>query len=72
MKLDPKTDRPLRESNTKLVQWEDGSLTMFVGKEALNLTRQKLANSFLFVNEVRCEVYFGLAVLIPIRRANSY
>lgn len=52
--VDPKTGRPLRESNTKLVQWEDGTLTMFVGKEALHLTRQKLANSFLFVNEVRC------------------
>lgn len=51
--VDPATGRPLRESNTKLVQWEDGSLTMFVGKESLNLTRQKIANSFLFVNEVR-------------------
>lgn len=50
--MDPKTDRPLRESNTKLVQWEDGTLTMFVGKEALNMSRQKLANSFLFVNEM--------------------
>lgn len=49
--VDPKTGRPLRESNAKLVQWEDGTLTMFVGKEALHLTRQKLANSFLFVNE---------------------
>ncbi|TYZ61146.1 hypothetical protein PybrP1_004456 [[Pythium] brassicae (nom. inval.)] len=49
--VDPATGRPLRESNTKLVQWEDGSLTMFVGKESLNLTRQKIANSFLFVNE---------------------
>lgn len=51
--VDPVTSRPLRESNTKVVQWEDGSLTMFVGKESLNLTRQKIANSFLFVNEVR-------------------
>lgn len=52
VKLDPKTGRPQREANTKLVQWEDGTLTMFVGKESLHLTRQKLANSFLFVNEV--------------------
>ncbi|RLN89713.1 hypothetical protein BBJ28_00012157 [Nothophytophthora sp. Chile5] len=49
--LDETTQRPLRESNAKLVQWEDGTLTMFVGKEALNLSRQKMASSFLFVNE---------------------
>ncbi|KAF1335954.1 Leo1p like protein, partial [Globisporangium splendens] len=52
VKIDPVTKRPMRESNTKLVQWEDGTLTMFVGKEALNLSRQKIANSFLFVNEM--------------------
>ncbi|TDH70057.1 hypothetical protein CCR75_000853 [Bremia lactucae] len=46
------TKVPLRESNTKLVQWEDGTFTMFVGKEALTLSRQKLSNSFLFVNEM--------------------
>lgn len=50
--VDHKTGLPMRESNSKLVQWEDGTLTMFVGKEALHLTRQKLANSFLFVNEM--------------------
>ncbi|KAG7397759.1 Paf1 complex component [Phytophthora boehmeriae] len=49
--LDEVTKRPLRESNAKLVQWEDGTFSMFVGKEALTLSRQKLANSFLFVNE---------------------
>lgn len=43
--------RPLRESNAKLVQWEDGTFSMFVGREALTLSKQKLANSFLFVNE---------------------
>ncbi|TMW64658.1 hypothetical protein Poli38472_011538 [Pythium oligandrum] len=52
VKIDPQTKRPLRESNTKLVQWEDGTLTMFVGKEALSLSRQKIPNSFLFVNEI--------------------
>ncbi len=51
VKLDPVTKNPLRESNTKLVQWEDGTLTMFVGKEALSLSRQKIPNSFLFVHE---------------------
>ncbi|EEY54887.1 uncharacterized protein PITG_08452 [Phytophthora infestans T30-4] len=50
--LDDKTKLPLRESNSKLVQWEDGTFSMFVGKEALTLSRQKLANSFLFVNEM--------------------
>lgn len=60
MKLDPKTNRPLRETNTKLVQWEDGTLTMFVGREALNLTRQKIANSFLYVNEV----HYAMCVLV--------
>ncbi|KAE9032583.1 hypothetical protein PR003_g11035 [Phytophthora rubi] len=50
--LDEKTKLPLRESNAKLVQWEDGTFSMFVGKEALTLSRQKLANSFLFVNEM--------------------
>ncbi|KAG1713321.1 hypothetical protein DVH05_001108 [Phytophthora capsici] len=50
--LDDKTKLPLRESNAKLVQWEDGTFSMFVGKEALTLSRQKLANSFLFVNEM--------------------
>ncbi|ETI42948.1 hypothetical protein F441_11979 [Phytophthora nicotianae CJ01A1] len=50
--LDDKTNLPLRESNAKLVQWEDGTFSMFVGKEALTLSRQKLANSFLFVNEM--------------------
>ncbi|DAZ94870.1 TPA: hypothetical protein N0F65_008172 [Lagenidium giganteum] len=52
VKMDPKTNLPMRESNTKVVQWEDGTLTMFVGKEALTLSRQKIANSFLFVNEM--------------------
>jgi RNA polymerase-associated protein LEO1 len=52
VKIDPVTRKPLRESNAKVVQWEDGSLTLFVGKEALNLSRQKIPNSFLFVNEV--------------------
>uniref|UniRef100_M4BC44 Leo1-like protein n=1 Tax=Hyaloperonospora arabidopsidis (strain Emoy2) TaxID=559515 RepID=M4BC44_HYAAE len=50
--LDETTKLPLRESNAKLVQWEDGTFSMFVGKEALTLSRQKLANSFLFVNEM--------------------
>ncbi|GMF64829.1 unnamed protein product [Phytophthora lilii] len=50
--LDENTGLPLRESNAKLVQWEDGTFSMFVGKEALTLSRQKLANSFLFVNEM--------------------
>ncbi|RAW38945.1 hypothetical protein PC110_g4800 [Phytophthora cactorum] len=50
--LDDETKLPLRESNAKLVQWEDGTFSMFVGKEALTLSRQKLANSFLFVNEM--------------------
>jgi RNA polymerase-associated protein LEO1 len=50
--LDDKTKLPLRESNAKLVQWEDGTFSMFVGKEALTLSRQKLANSFLYVNEM--------------------
>lgn len=27
----------LRESNTRLVQWEDGSFTLHIGKEALNM-----------------------------------
>ncbi|CAH0473886.1 unnamed protein product [Peronospora belbahrii] len=50
--LDETTKLPLRESNAKLVQWEDGTFSMFVGKEALTLSRQKLTNSFLFVNEM--------------------
>ncbi|KAG7385292.1 Paf1 complex component [Phytophthora pseudosyringae] len=50
--LDDTTKLPRRESNAKLVQWEDGTFSMFVGKEALTLSRQKLANSFLFVNEM--------------------
>ncbi|GMF47573.1 unnamed protein product [Phytophthora fragariaefolia] len=50
--LDEQTKLPLRESNAKLVQWDDGTFSMFVGKEALTLSRQKLANSFLFVNEM--------------------
>ncbi|KAL7679456.1 putative leo1-like protein [Plasmopara halstedii] len=50
--LDEETKLPLRESNAKLVQWEDGTFSMFVGKEALAMSRQKLANSFLFVNEM--------------------
>ncbi|KAJ0392966.1 hypothetical protein P43SY_001025 [Pythium insidiosum] len=52
VKVDPATKLPMRETNTKLVQWEDGTYTMFVGKEALSLSRQKIPNSFLFVNEI--------------------
>ncbi|KAL0585915.1 hypothetical protein ABG067_004449 [Albugo candida] len=50
--MDPITHRPMKETNSKVVQWEDGTLTLFVGREALYLARQKIANSFLFVNEV--------------------
>ncbi|KAI9913132.1 hypothetical protein PsorP6_006371 [Peronosclerospora sorghi] len=50
--VDATTKRPLRESNAKVVQWEDGTFSLFVGKEPLALSRQKLANSFLFVNEM--------------------
>nr|CCA19716.1 conserved hypothetical protein [Albugo laibachii Nc14] len=50
--MDPITHHPLRETNSKVVRWEDGTLTLFVGREALYLARQKIANSFLFVNEV--------------------
>ncbi|OQR85607.1 hypothetical protein ACHHYP_11665 [Achlya hypogyna] len=49
--VDQATGLPKRESNTRLVKWEDGTYTMFVGEEALTLTQQKVANSFIFVNE---------------------
>ncbi|KDO19756.1 hypothetical protein SPRG_15090 [Saprolegnia parasitica CBS 223.65] len=49
--VDPATGRPKRESNTRIVKWEDGTYTMFVGDEALTLTQQKVANSFIFANE---------------------
>ncbi|EQC32313.1 hypothetical protein SDRG_10060 [Saprolegnia diclina VS20] len=49
--VDPATGRPQRTSNTRIVKWEDGTFTMFVGDEALTLTQQKVANSFVFANE---------------------
>ncbi|KAF0690828.1 Aste57867_17816 [Aphanomyces stellatus] len=49
--VDPKTGLPNRESNARIVKWDDGSYTMFVGDEVLTLTQQKVANSFVFVNE---------------------
>jgi hypothetical protein len=50
--MDPITKLPQRESNTKLVQWEDGTFTLFVGREALKMSRQKISNSFLCANEI--------------------
>ncbi len=50
--MDPETKLPRRETNTRIVKWEDGTYTMFVGDEALTLTQQHVANSFIFVNEV--------------------
>ncbi|RHY23183.1 hypothetical protein DYB25_006870 [Aphanomyces astaci] len=49
--VDPKTGLPMRETNARIVKWEDGSYTMCVGDEVLTLTQQKVANSFVFVNE---------------------
>ncbi|CAK4070163.1 unnamed protein product [Aphanomyces euteiches] len=49
--VDPKSGLPVRESNSRIVKWDDGSYTMFVGGEALTLTQQRVANSFVFVNE---------------------
>ncbi|ETV90684.1 hypothetical protein H310_14578 [Aphanomyces invadans] len=49
--VDPKTGLPMRETNSRIVKWEDGSFTMCVGDEVLTLTQQKVANSFVFVNE---------------------
>ncbi|OQS06395.1 hypothetical protein THRCLA_01561 [Thraustotheca clavata] len=51
VQIDSNTGLPKRESNTRIVKWEDGTYTMFVGEEALTLTKQKVANSFIFVNE---------------------
>lgn len=42
----------IRKSNTKLVQWDNGKYTLFVGNEALAVSRQSMANSFIFANAV--------------------
>lgn len=40
-----------RETNTKLVQWDDGSYSLFVGSEVLSVSRQTIGNSFVFHNQ---------------------
>ena len=37
---DPETDALKRESNARLVRWDDGSLSLFLGNECLDVTEQ--------------------------------
>ena len=39
-----------RQTNTKLVQWEDDTYSLFVGSEVLSVSRRSIPNTFLCVN----------------------
>lgn len=36
------------ESNAKIVKWSDGSYQMVIGKEFLDISKDRVTNSFLF------------------------
>jgi RNA polymerase-associated protein LEO1 len=40
-----KTDDGKRESNSRLVQWSDGSMQLFVGNEVFDITQQDMMNA---------------------------
>jgi RNA polymerase-associated protein LEO1 len=55
---------PIRESNTRLVKWSDGSIQLLVGNEAFNVTRHRLNNSYMYVRQVD-QVSLCTFLLIP-------
>ncbi|EGG23134.1 RNA polymerase II complex component [Cavenderia fasciculata] len=52
--------RPTKESNTRLIQWSDGSTHLFIGNEALEVKEHELAGDQFYVynkqdNFIECE-----------------
>ena len=50
---------PVRQSNTRIVQWDDGSMHMFIGDKSFEIVKRKstFSNAFPFVvhsNEMEC------------------
>ena len=40
-----------KQTNAKLVEWDDGSLTLYIGKEMFAVSKHQVSNGFVFVNQ---------------------
>lgn len=43
---------PIRETNTRLVKWSDGSLQLLIGEEVFDAAEHKVQNSYMFSRQI--------------------